>query len=97
MRDRMVPDWEKAPPSSDRDRSPSLICDRPSGLSPARQGAMYLSAILKDLTPKQRNAVVASYLGWTLDAFDLFIPIFVLRDVIKEFNGDLSVVSLTVT
>ncbi|HEY0790445.1 MAG TPA: MFS transporter [Chthoniobacterales bacterium] len=57
---------------------------------------MNLLAILTELTPKQRNAVVASYLGWTLDAFDFFILIFVLRDVIKEFHSDLSVVSLTV-
>jgi SHS family lactate transporter-like MFS transporter len=52
--------------------------------------------VLKGLTPKQRNAVVASYLGWTLDAFDFFILIFVLKDVIKEFHSDLTVVSLTV-
>lgn len=53
-------------------------------------------AILQSLTPKQRSAVVAAYLGWTLDAFDFFILIFVLKDVIREFHSDLSAVSFTV-
>jgi len=34
---------------------------------------------LRSLAPTQRNAVVASYLGWTLDAFDFFIMVFVLK------------------
>jgi hypothetical protein len=41
---------------------------------------------LRSLTPSQRNAVVASYLGWTLDAFDFFILVFVLKDVAQEFH-----------
>jgi len=57
---------------------------------------MNILAILQSLTPKQRNAVVAAYLGWTLDAFDFFILIFVLKDVIREFHSDLSAVSFTV-
>ena len=32
---------------------------------------------LRCLTPAQRNAVIASFLGWTLDAFDFFILVFV--------------------
>ncbi len=28
--------------------------------------------MLRSLTPNQRGAVIASYLGWTLDAFDCF-------------------------
>jgi hypothetical protein len=27
----------------------------------------------RKLTPSQRSAVLASYLGWTVDAFDFFI------------------------
>jgi MFS transporter, SHS family, lactate transporter len=57
---------------------------------------MNILAILQSLTPKQRSAVVAAYLGWTLDAFDFFILIFVLKDVIREFHSDLSAVSFTV-
>jgi hypothetical protein len=29
--------------------------------------------LLRSLTPNQCSAVIASYLGWTLDAFDFFI------------------------
>jgi MFS transporter, SHS family, lactate transporter len=47
---------------------------------------------LRRLDGKQRNAVVASYLGWTLDAFDFFILVFVLKDVAKAFATDVAVV-----
>src|ERR1700693_3844998 len=43
----------------------------------------YLIA-LKELTPNQRNAVLASFLGWTLDSFDFFIIVFVLRVIAKS-------------
>src|SRR5580693_7388089 len=42
--------------------------------------------LLRSLTPNQRRAVIASYLGWTLDAFDFFILVFVLKDVAQEFH-----------
>jgi hypothetical protein len=38
-------------------------------------------ADLRALDARQRNAVVASYLGWTLDAFDFFLLVFVLKDI----------------
>lgn len=50
---------------------------------------------LKALTPKQRNAVVATFLGWTLDAFDFFIIVFVFKDIAKEFNTDIPSVTAT--
>jgi SHS family lactate transporter-like MFS transporter len=50
---------------------------------------------LRDLTPNQRNAVLASFLGWTLDAFDFFIIVFVLKDIAKEFNADIPAVTAT--
>ena len=34
----------------------------------------------------QRNALVAGFLGWTLDAFDFFILTFVLADVARDFG-----------
>ena len=34
----------------------------------------------------QRNAVLAGFLGWTLDAFDFFILTFVIDDVAKAFG-----------
>ena len=34
----------------------------------------------------QRNAVLAGFLGWTLDAFDFFLLTFVIPDIAKEFS-----------
>jgi SHS family lactate transporter-like MFS transporter len=34
----------------------------------------------------QRNALLAGFLGWTLDAFDFFILTFVLADVARDFH-----------
>jgi SHS family lactate transporter-like MFS transporter len=34
----------------------------------------------------QKHVVAASYLGWTLDAFDFFLLVFVLADVAKTFH-----------
>jgi MFS transporter, SHS family, lactate transporter len=48
------------------------------------------------LTRRQLNAVVACYLGWTLDAFDFFILIFVVHDIAKEFKTDNTAVSYAV-
>jgi SHS family lactate transporter-like MFS transporter len=50
---------------------------------------------LKGLTPNQRNVVVATFLGWTLDAFDFFIIVFVFKDIAKEFNTDIPAVTAT--
>ncbi len=47
-----------------------------------------------------RNAskvVLAAYLGWTLDAFDFFIMIFVFDDVAKTFGVGLTTASLAIT
>jgi MFS transporter, SHS family, lactate transporter len=52
---------------------------------------------LKTLTPSQRNAVLASYLGWTLDAFDFFILVFVLKHIATEFGTDVKSVALAIT
>ena len=54
----------------------------------------YLNA-LKELTPHQRNAVLASFLGWTLDSFDFFIIVFVFRDIANEFKTDIPSVTAT--
>src|SRR5208337_3705065 len=52
--------------------------------------------LLRSLSPKQRNAVLASYLGWTLDAFDFFILVFVLEDIAKEFGTDVKAVTFAI-
>lgn len=45
----------------------------------------------------QRNAVLAGFLGWTLDAFDFFILTFVLGTVAKEFHKSIPEMALTLT
>ncbi len=51
---------------------------------------------LRALTPQQRNTVIASYLGWTLDAFDFFILVFVLKHIAEEFHTDVPAVSVAI-
>src|SRR5260370_7673378 len=41
---------------------------------------------LRNLNGKQWNAIIACYLGWTLDAFDFFILVFVVPDIAKTFQ-----------
>ena len=58
------------------------------------------SAILssqKAARANQRNALTAGYLGWTLDAFDFFVLIFVLAPVAHDFHVSLPKIVLTLT
>ncbi|HEY4161443.1 MAG TPA: MFS transporter [Dongiaceae bacterium] len=52
---------------------------------------------LKSLTPSQKKTVLAAYLGWTLDAFDFFILVFVLKHIADEFGTDVKSVALAIT
>jgi MFS transporter, SHS family, lactate transporter len=52
---------------------------------------------LRGWTKVQRHVVMASYLGWTLDAFDFFLMVFVIKDVAKEFGTGLANVALAIT
>jgi len=54
---------------------------------------MSLTADLKSLTKSQRSAIWASYLGWTLDAFDFFLLVFLQSAIAKEFGTDIKAVS----
>lgn len=45
----------------------------------------------------QRNAVIAGFLGWTLDSFDFFVLTFVLSDVAKTFGTSRPAIALTIT
>lgn len=47
---------------------------------------MSLGDALRGWTPAQKSVVAASFLGWTLDAFDFFLLVFVLPDVAAEFG-----------
>jgi hypothetical protein len=54
---------------------------------------MDIVAQLRSLTAEQRSAVVASFLGWTLDAFDFFLLVFVIKDIAAEFHSDVTEVT----
>ncbi len=54
-------------------------------------------APLRDLTSRQRHAVAACYLGWTLDAFDFFIVVFVMKDIAAEFSVSVKAVTMAIT
>ncbi|GAN76255.1 MFS transporter [Acidisphaera rubrifaciens] len=45
---------------------------------------------MNDRLKAQRHVVAACYLGWTLDAFDFFILIFVLKQVAASFHTTLT-------
>lgn len=47
-------------------------------------------------TSNQKNAVFAAVTSWTLDAFDFFILVFVLKDIAASFNVTVQEVSLAV-
>jgi SHS family lactate transporter-like MFS transporter len=53
-------------------------------------------AVFRSLTPNQRNAVISAYLGWTLDAFDFFILVFVIKDVAAEFSVSITDVTFAI-
>jgi SHS family lactate transporter-like MFS transporter len=45
---------------------------------------------LSGWTSEQRHVVAACFLGWTLDAFDFFLLVFVLKDIAQEFNTQIT-------
>jgi SHS family lactate transporter-like MFS transporter len=54
-------------------------------------------SFLENWTPRERHAVVASYLSWSLDAFDYFVLVFVLSDVTQAFHVGIVQVALALT
>lgn len=54
---------------------------------------MGLIADLKSLQGAQRSAIWASYLGWTLDAFDYFLMTFMFAAIAKQFGTDVKAVT----
>jgi SHS family lactate transporter-like MFS transporter len=51
---------------------------------------------LKALNAQQRAAFVASFLGWTLDAFDFFLLVFVVKAIADDFQAGVSTVSFAI-
>ncbi|WP_022721261.1 MFS transporter [Rhodopseudomonas sp. B29] len=52
-----------------------------------------MASVLSGWTREQKNVVAASFLGWTLDAFDFFLMVFVLKDIAAEFSTSVSSVT----
>src|SRR5665213_3182396 len=51
----------------------------------------------KEQRADQRNAVLAGFLGWTLDAFDFFILTLILDDVAHAFGKTRPQIALAIT
>src|SRR5665213_2622705 len=51
----------------------------------------------KGWTTTQKHVVAASYLGWTLDAFDFFLMVFVIKDVAKTFGAGKEDIAFAIT
>ena len=51
---------------------------------------------LSGWTREQKHVVAASFLGWTLDAFDFFLLVFVLKDIAQEFNTQITDVTFAI-
>jgi MFS transporter, SHS family, lactate transporter len=53
-------------------------------------------AALSGWSTEQRHVVAATFLGWTLDAFDFFLLVFVLKDIAGEFKTDITDVTVAI-
>ncbi|WP_206093705.1 MFS transporter [Pandoraea thiooxydans] len=47
-------------------------------------------------TKQQKSVALASFLGWTLDAFDFFLMVFVLKDIAKAFDVEITSVTIAI-
>src|SRR5215469_635981 len=65
-----------------QDRSPAVGAELSDALEQSRGSA---------------TAFIASFLGWTLDAFDFFVLVFVVPVIAKEFHRPISDVAYTIT
>jgi len=59
--------------------------------------ALLILSDLKTLNKSQRSAFIASFLGWTLDAFDFFLMSFTLGAIAKDFSVEVPAVALAIT
>ena len=72
---------------------------RVAGIVPAagtgrrrEQGNMTMAST-ETWSPAQRHVVLASFLGWMLDAFDFFLVVFVLKRIAGDFGTDVKSVT----
>src|SRR5437763_16861891 len=54
-------------------------------------------ALFSSLNREQRNTFLASFLGWTLDAFDFFLVTFITLRIAKDFSVALPAVAFAIT
>lgn len=59
--------------------------------------ALSVVAQARGLTREQRNAFVAAFLGWTMDAFDYFIVVLVYAEIGREFGVSLTQMAFLTT
>lgn len=55
------------------------------------------NAVTPEARSNARYALAAGFLGWTLDAFDFFVVVFVLSAVAKGFGRSIPAIALTLT
>ncbi|MGH8040904.1 MAG: MFS transporter [Rudaea sp.] len=58
---------------------------------------MRFVSALRELNVEQRHVVAASFLGWTLDAFDYFLLVFVIPEVARDFHASIEEVAFSLT
>ena len=58
---------------------------------------MSTTGALRGLTSEQKRTFAASFLGWTLDAFDFFLVVVVLRHVAADLHASFIAASFAVT
>src|SRR5215470_20022748 len=51
----------------------------------------------RGLTRDQRNAFIAAYLGWTMDAFDYFLVVLVYSEIAEDFHVSLTAMAYLTT
>jgi SHS family lactate transporter-like MFS transporter len=56
---------------------------------------MAFFSVLRELNRPQRHVVFASFLGWTLDAFDYFLLVFVIPEIAHDFRVDVKAVTVS--
>jgi MFS transporter, SHS family, lactate transporter len=76
-------------------KQPRLRNDRPM-VSPTGVGSAGVVPQILALDRDQRNAFLASFLGWALDAFDFFIVVFVVTANAEEFHASVSEVTFAI-
>src|SRR3954452_23675362 len=60
-------------------------------------GLQMLREQARGLNRDQRNAFIAAWLGWAMDAFDYFLLVFVITDVAKDFDTSKTKVAVATT